>query len=24
VFDSKTMPEAEWNRMLDVNLKGVF
>ena len=23
-FDSETMPEAEWNRMLDVNLKGVF
>ena len=23
-FDSETMPEMEWDRMLDVNLKGVF
>ena len=23
-FDSENMPEAEWDRMLDVNLKGVF
>ena len=23
-FDGETMPEAEWDRMIDVNLKGVF